>query len=115
MKLARVESGPPIKYVESVQLEISERFVNEVYESCRNVIIPATGTFAMDLACGLYDSKTCSPKRWYQYLGDNVENIYVPFLINYTYNTPEIAFTAKTKKCNESYGVSSRCMYECNF
>lgn len=84
---------------------MSEKYINEVYESCKHVILPATGGFSMDNACGLYDSKTCNPKRWYQYMGDPVINDYVPFLINYTYTNPAIAFTAETKKCDESYEV----------
>lgn len=38
-------------------------------------------------------------------MGDPELNMFVPFSINYTYNNPEIAFTAETKKCNESYEV----------
>lgn len=98
----------PVEYVESVRFEMNEKYINEVYNSCSQVIIPATGGFTMDLACGSYNSKTCTPKRWYQYMGDPVANIYVPFLINYTYTNPEIAFSAETKKCNESYEVSQR-------
>lgn len=94
--------------MKSVQFEISEKFISEVYDSCKHVIIPATGGYAMDLACGLYDANTCSPKRWYQYMGDPVENVYVPFLINYTYAKTENAFTAETRKCNESFEVSQR-------
>lgn len=101
------EDAAPIQYVESVQFEISEKYVSGVYESCSNVIVPSTGGYAMDLACGAYDSKTCTPKRWYQFMGDAVENMYVPFLINYTYTNPAKAFTAQTKKCNETYEVSA--------
>lgn len=96
----------PIKYVKSVQFEISAKFITEVYDSCKHVILPSTGGYAMDMACGLYDSNTCSPQRWYQFMGDPVENPYVPFLINYTYTNPRNAFTAKTQKCNESFEVS---------
>lgn len=100
------KNAEPIQYVESVQFEMSINFINEVYESCKRVVVPSTSGYVLDMACGLYDSKTCSPKRWYQFMGDPIENIYVPFLINYTYNNPEKAFTAETKKCNESFEVS---------
>lgn len=38
-------------------------------------------------------------------MGDVVENKFTPIQINYKYDHPEIAFDAKTKKCNESYPV----------
>lgn len=101
-----------IKYVESVQFEINENYISEVYESCSQVITPSTGAYSMDMACGLYDSKTCSPKRWFQFMGDPVLNYFVPFLINYTYTNPEIAFTAETKKCNESFVVRHSLVHE---
>lgn len=94
-----------VEYIKSVQFEISEKFITEVYESCSGVIMPATGGTVMDLSCLPYDSTTCTPKRWYQYMGNAEENIYVPFLIDYTYDNPERAFTAETKRCNESYEV----------
>lgn len=51
--------------VVSVEMNIDELFVNKTYDSCRGVINPATGTTSMDIACGQYDSKTCTPRRYF--------------------------------------------------
>lgn len=51
--------------VVALDMNISEKFVNETYESCRGVINPATGTTSMDISCGQYDAKTCTPRRYY--------------------------------------------------
>lgn len=46
-----------------IDINIDERFVNETYDSCQGVVNPATGTTSMDIACGFYDSRTCTPRR----------------------------------------------------
>lgn len=53
-----------IDYVESVAMNMDEDYINATYESCKSVIHPASGRVAMDLACGQFTSKTCSPKRF---------------------------------------------------
>lgn len=61
----------------------------------------------MDVACsGIYNSKTCTPERWYNYLGDYPNNPLVPFQMTYIFSqTDENRFMADTKSCNESYEV----------
>lgn len=54
----------PKEYISQIEVEISENYTKAVYESCRNVIIPATGGLAMDLACGQFNSKTCTAERF---------------------------------------------------
>lgn len=36
--------------------------MNKTYDSCKKVIMPQSGKLAMDLACGIYDASTCTPK-----------------------------------------------------
>lgn len=43
--------------------------------------------------------------RWYEYLGDAVENMYVPFPIIYTYGNETKAYNGSTKLCSEAYPV----------
>lgn len=103
------ETGKLIEYVKSIDLYMDENYINEVFASCVGVVMPASGGIAMDAACGPYDSKSCSAKRWYAFMGDEIENDYVPFGINYKFDNEARAFRAKTKKCNESYPNSSAC------
>lgn len=53
----------PKEYISEISVEITEKYVNEMYESCRHVTVPATGGLAMDMACGKYNSKSCTGKR----------------------------------------------------
>lgn len=36
--------------------------MNETYNSCKNVVHPASGNLAMDLACGAHGASRCTPK-----------------------------------------------------
>lgn len=53
-----------VKYVREIDFEISREYTEGVFESCRRVILPASGGFAMNMACGFFDSKTCTAERW---------------------------------------------------
>lgn len=57
-------NGQNITYVSSVEFAISEEYINNTYDSCKGIGIPSTGGVAMDLACGIYNSITCSGKRY---------------------------------------------------
>lgn len=93
------------KYVASIEFEMSEDYVESVYNSCSRTTFMFGLAWAIDFACGSYDSDTCTAKRWYNFMGDPVENSYVPFPINYKYTNSTKAFRAETKKCNEAYPV----------
>lgn len=85
---------------------IDESYANTTYHSCSKVVHPASGRVSMDVACGLYDSRTCTPERWYQFLGDADENYLVPFQMVYKFSqTDENRFQADTKSCHEAYEV----------
>lgn len=47
------------------------------------VIVPATGQLALDFMCGDWGASRCSPKKWFEFMGDAAGNIYVPFQITY--------------------------------
>lgn len=53
-----------VTVVASVDYYISEAYVDGVFDSCKNVIMPATGGFVIDTSCKPYDSKSCTPKRF---------------------------------------------------
>jgi len=95
------------EYVTSIEVRIAESYINETYDSCKGVIHPSSGRRAMDIACGAYDSRTCTPERWHYYMGEPSINPLVPFQIVYTLSdNPNDRFdTNTTKACNESYDV----------
>lgn len=94
-----------VTYVASVRYNINERYVNGTYDSCKAVSMPATSGVAMDLACGSFNSKTCNPIRWYQYMGDADNNMFVPFPINYEFTNHSDAFDYDTRHCGSSNSV----------
>ncbi|XP_037025848.1 NPC intracellular cholesterol transporter 1 homolog 1b [Bradysia coprophila] len=91
-------------YINSVEIVMDETYANNTYYSCSTVIHPASGRLSMDVACsGIYNSKTCTPERWYHFLGD-VANPLVPFQMSYKFSqTDENRFKEETKSCHEAY------------
>lgn len=99
-------------YVSEINLHITDRYVEGVYDSCKNVVIPSMGKLALDLMCGAWGASRCSPVRWYDFMGDNTEDV-VPFQINYILHnsTDEVngfrPLDPKIVPCNESLDVST--------
>lgn len=75
--------------------------------------MPQSGKLAMDLACGIYDASTCTPKLWYEYQGNPDQNIFVSFrmifITELSKNKSMKLWNASVKKCNEMYEGSSTC------
>ncbi|KAL6429081.1 hypothetical protein ACFW04_008102 [Cataglyphis niger] len=103
-----IENG--IEYVNECEIHVTEEFINATYDSCKNVVSPSSGNLAMDLACGSLEASKCSPKLWYEFMGD-AENGYAPFQMNYVYDIPDQwgdkPWNPITKNCNEAYDNSS--------
>lgn len=95
------------KYVESTSMILDEKYANDTFNSCKNIIHPASGRVAMDISCGSYDSKSCTPERWYHFLGDIDDNPLTPFKVDYVLDPSETdrKFEGKAKPCFESYPV----------
>lgn len=101
-----------VGYVSGIEFRIDEDLADNVYDSCKNTILSATGSPVMDIVCPPYNSKTCNAERWYRYLGDPDMNEFVPFRIsyNFTIEDEESSFNSSTKSCNEAYPG----MYACS-
>ncbi|XP_031627932.1 NPC intracellular cholesterol transporter 1 homolog 1b [Contarinia nasturtii] len=98
------------KYINAVDFYMSEEYIEGVFNSCKGIVMPSTGQYVLDMGtCGLYDSKTCTAKRWYEFMGDAENNPFVPFQLNYKFDNAERAFRTDTKKCNEAYDSSVPC------
>ncbi|XP_058443946.1 NPC intracellular cholesterol transporter 1 homolog 1b [Malaya genurostris] len=97
-------------YVEKVEYRIDREHVKGVYDSCKGIIVPSSGKYAMDMACGGWEASRCTAERWYEFLGDSINNEYVPFLIEYQYpEEPEVRYNQDVLPCNESYDNSVSC------
>ncbi|XP_058815387.1 NPC intracellular cholesterol transporter 1 homolog 1b [Topomyia yanbarensis] len=98
------------QYVEKVDYRIDREHVKGVYDSCKGVIVPSSGKYAMDMACGGWESTRCTAERWFEFLGDAVNNEYVPFVIEYHYpEEPEVRYNQDVLHCNEAYNDSVSC------
>lgn len=100
-------------YVNGINLHVTERYLQETFDSCINVQFPSSGQLALDLMCGDWGAARCTPKRWYEFLGDGSKE-HVPFQINYIthQSTDEVdgfrPLNPKIVRCNESVDVRSK-------
>lgn len=72
------------------------------------VIVPSTGKRALDMMCGEWGASRCSPKKWFEFMGDAEGNLYVPFQITYI-TDPIVGYTPLSPvvvPCNQAINVS---------
>ncbi|XP_071860476.1 NPC intracellular cholesterol transporter 1 homolog 1b [Bombus fervidus] len=94
-------------YVEELEVYINEKYMNDTYDSCKNVVYPASGNLAMDLACGIHDASKCNAKLWYEFQGDPVANGFIAFRMTFVTDKPY--WNEPTKTCDEQYDGLSAC------
>ncbi|XP_015113278.1 NPC intracellular cholesterol transporter 1 isoform X2 [Diachasma alloeum] len=75
--------GPNDTYIDGIDMYITNRYLEGTFKSCSRVSVPSTGQLAFDLMCGEWGSSHCTAKRWFHFMGDAEDNIYVPFQITY--------------------------------
>uniref|UniRef100_A0A182NUF5 SSD domain-containing protein n=1 Tax=Anopheles dirus TaxID=7168 RepID=A0A182NUF5_9DIPT len=73
----------PIEYITKIDIHITQQYLNGTFESCNQVSVPSTGQLALDLMCGDWGASRCSAVKWFHYMGDAENNLYVPFQIDY--------------------------------
>lgn len=88
------------------------RFCNSIFSFKQSlnskVIVPSTGKLALDMMCGEWGASRCSPKKWFEFLGDATDNMYVPFQITYI-TDPIDGYTPLDPlvvPCNQAVNVS---------
>ncbi|KAJ1522993.1 hypothetical protein ONE63_002129 [Megalurothrips usitatus] len=97
------------QYVTEMNVYLTQDSMDKVFGSCRGVVMPQSGKYATDIACGAYDALSCNTERWFQYMGK--DNPFDPFVINFL-NTSGIfgdmiRQDIPTVPCNESADASS--------
>ncbi|XP_078051346.1 NPC intracellular cholesterol transporter 1 homolog 1b-like, partial [Augochlora pura] len=94
-------------YVSKIEAHVPEEYMNSTYESCKNIVHPASGNLAMELACGANGAKGCSAKKWYEYQGDPRANDFIAFEINFIPNNS--FWNEPTKPCSDRTNGLSAC------
>lgn len=105
IKVKEHKPGPLEKEcVWDINFLIDQKYMDETYESCVGVVAPSTGTRVMGLSCGGNTVETCTPQKWYDFMGDAEGNPFTPFQINYIPTASSSGrFEYPVKACNESY------------
>ncbi|XP_025834125.1 NPC intracellular cholesterol transporter 1 isoform X2 [Agrilus planipennis] len=70
-------------YINSVDVYLSNHYMDGMYDSCKQVSVPSTGQLAMDIMCGGWGASKCSASRLFQFMGSTNLNPYAPFQITY--------------------------------
>ncbi|EDV98847.1 GH13378 [Drosophila grimshawi] len=95
MKVVATENNKNGTYITSIDIHITEEYINQTYKSCSQVSVPQTGKLALDLMCGAYPASRCSATKWFTFMGDS-SSPFVPFQITYMQhatNATENGFT----------------------
>lgn len=78
-----VPKNESFSYVSNITVFLTNKYMNGMFDSCKQVQVPASGQLALDIMCGRWGATKCTPHRWFQFMGDYVGNFYVPFQITY--------------------------------
>ncbi|XP_032685045.1 NPC intracellular cholesterol transporter 1 isoform X2 [Odontomachus brunneus] len=71
------------EYINGVEVYITNRYLEGTFNSCNKVSTPSTGLLALDLMCGDWGASRCTALKWFHFMGDAANNMYVPFQITY--------------------------------
>lgn len=74
---------PGVEYVNGINIYITNKYLNGTFNSCNKVSVPSTGQLALDLMCGEWGASRCTPLKWFHFMGDAENNVFVPFQITY--------------------------------
>lgn len=83
---------PDTDYIDEINVYITQNYIEGTFNSCKKVSVPSTGQLALDLMCGPWGAAKCTPYRWFEYMGQAGDNVFIPFQINYKL-APKEGFT----------------------
>lgn len=90
-----------------VDFRIDPEYMTKTYESCSGITSPLTGGSVMEIGCGKGENSfTCTPAKWYKFLGHFDEKYKVNYIAE---SDNEKRFQYPVKRCNESYANSYAC------
>ncbi|CAG4956215.1 unnamed protein product [Parnassius apollo] len=98
--------------IEELDYHLSTTYMNNTFDSCRQVQMPSSNQLALDMMCGQWGAAYCTPQRWFDFMGD-ASGAFVPFQINYiSGDQPADGFTPyspPTRPCNVGIKGSPGC------
>ncbi|XP_035915743.1 NPC intracellular cholesterol transporter 1-like isoform X1 [Anopheles stephensi] len=104
----------PKEYITKIDIHITQQYLNGTFASCNQVSVPSTGQLALDLMCGDWGASRCSAKKWFHYMGDAENNLYVPFQIDYVaHSSPNetidgyLPWNPRIVPCNEKLDANT--------
>lgn len=98
--------------IAGVELHVTGKSLQGIYDSCSSVFVPSTGQRALDLMCGSWGSALCTPLRWFTFMGDAQNNPYVPFQMVYKVDTVGSSFVpldTRVLPCNVGFDGNVAC------
>ncbi|XP_076168069.1 Niemann-Pick type C-1a isoform X2 [Ptiloglossa arizonensis] len=88
INVTEIREEGEVKYINKIDVYITNKYLEGTFNSCSKVSVPSTGQLALDIMCGEWGASRCTPLKWFHYMGDAENNVYVPFQITYK-NTDE--------------------------
>ncbi|XP_063828862.1 NPC intracellular cholesterol transporter 1 homolog 1b-like [Ostrinia nubilalis] len=89
------------RYVNEVDYRMYQDFMDGAHASCAGVILPQTGTPAINMMCG--NAPECTPEAWFGFTGDKSQNPLAPVQVNFLkWETPEDSMSVRAPPCNET-------------
>ncbi|XP_014480790.1 PREDICTED: Niemann-Pick C1 protein isoform X2 [Dinoponera quadriceps] len=83
MNITEKGQAGAVSYINGVDVYITNKYLEGTFNSCNKVSLPSTGLLALDLMCGEWGASRCTAQKWFYYMGDAANNVYVPFQITY--------------------------------
>lgn len=90
-----------IEYVNMVDYRIHGEFMDGMFDSCADVLMPQTGLPAVNMMCG--NAPVCNADAWLTFTGDTAANPISPLQVNFLrWNTTEDSMSLVAPACNET-------------
>ncbi|XP_070150213.1 NPC intracellular cholesterol transporter 1 isoform X4 [Polyergus mexicanus] len=83
INVTKTGEASDVQYVDGIDLYITNKYLEGTFNSCNKVSVPSTGQLALDIMCGEWGASRCTALKWFHFMGDAENNIYVPFQITY--------------------------------
>ncbi|XP_076381020.1 NPC intracellular cholesterol transporter 1 homolog 1b isoform X2 [Megalopta genalis] len=107
LRVLKNETNAKGTYVSEIEVHVAEEYMNGTYNSCKDIVHPASGNLAMQLACGSNGASGCTAKKWYEYQGDPDANTFIAFRVHFIPNNT--FWNNSTKPCSDRTNGLSAC------
>ncbi|CAD5229450.1 unnamed protein product [Bursaphelenchus okinawaensis] len=93
-------------YAKKVEYFVDKKYADDVFQSCKGVRM-SSGDFALKAMCGT-DVESCTPQKWFDFMGKANKNLGIPFDIEFTLTHDETIIR------NRTYDYMKAIAYPCN-